>query len=89
MTAPVATSSSQTAVIITTEAETGHSFVYKLVKSVDEIPEVEAGVALEGWTAVTSGQAITVTSDDSIVMVAEVAAGSKPVGLGRASINVG
>lgn len=89
MTAPVATSSSQTSVIITTEAEAGHSFVYKLVDTVDNIPAVEYGTALEGWTAVTSGQTIAVTGANTIVMVAEVEAGNKPVGLGRASVNVG
>lgn len=89
MTAPVATSASQTSVIITTEAEAGNHFVYKLVKSGAEAPEVEYGTALEGWTAVTTGQTIAVTTDDAVVMVAEVDGTAKPVGLGRASINVG
>lgn len=89
MTAPAADSAAKTNVIIATEAEAGHSFVYKLVKTTDAIPAVTYGTALSGWTAITTGTAIAVASTDSIIMVAEVDAASKPVGVGRATINVG
>ena len=88
LTAPVATSSSQTAVLINTEAETGHSFVYTLATSVEDIPEVTYGTVLDGWTPVTSGTSIAVTEGASLVVVAEIDADGKPVGLGRAIINV-
>lgn len=88
MTSPVATSSSQTAVIITTEAEAGHKFVYKVFDTIDDKPEVAYGTALSGWNDITSGGTITVTGDNAYVMVAEVDAANKPVGAGTATINV-
>ena len=89
MTAPVAESSAQTAVIINTEAETGHTFVYKMVNTVsDGAPEVEFGTALDGWTAVTNGEKLAVGAGMSHIFVAEVDAENKPVGLGKAVINV-
>lgn len=88
LTAPSATSDSKTVVLINTEAGTGHSFVYKLAKSVDTVPAVTYGTALDGWTPVSTGGEVTVESDDAIVVVAEIDASNKPVGVGRSKINV-
>lgn len=86
-TAPVAESNAQTAVIVTTEAENGNHFVYKLVDTVENVPEVVYGTALADWASVTSGEKIAVAGE-KIIMVAEVGADNKPVGLGRAYVNV-
>lgn len=88
MTSPVATSSSETSVIITTLPGTGHSYVYKVYNTIDDKPEVAYGTALTDWTAVASGEKIAVTADNAYIMVAEVDADKNPVGVGTARINV-
>ena len=88
VTAPSATSNAKTVVLINTEAETGHTFVCKNAKSVDTLPEVTYGTALEGWTTVKSGTEVVVADGDALVVVCEVDADNKPVGMAYAKINV-
>lgn len=88
LTAPSATSNAKTVVLINTEAETGHTFVCKNATSVDTLPAVTYGTALSGWTAVKSGNEVVVATGDALVVVCEVDANSKPVGMAYAKINV-
>jgi len=88
MTAPSATSNAKTVVIIPTEAETGHTFVYQTFANTASAPAVSYGTALQGWTAVVNSAEITPTSGDSLIMVAEVDSATKPVGVGIAAINM-
>jgi hypothetical protein len=78
----------QTIVLINTEADTGHSFVYKAYASSGAAPEVAPGQALTDWTAVKSGDAVAPGDGMSMIMVAEVDADKKAVGTGTAKINM-
>ncbi len=85
MTSPV--SASESAVILTSEAETGNTFVYKTYASAEDKPAVTYGTALSGWTALPSGGRITASG--GYVMVAEVGSDNKPVGIGTAEVHLG
>ena len=78
----------QTVVLINTEAEPGHSFVYKVYTSASDVPAVVHGDDLSSWTAVQSGQAVTPGAGNSLIMVAEVDGEKKAVGTGTAKIHM-
>ncbi len=88
LTAPSATSNAKTVVIINTEAETGHTFVYKAYKSTEDAPEVVHGNALADWAAVTSGAEVVPGDGNTLIMVAEIDADKKPVGVGTTKVNL-
>lgn len=88
LTAPSGESNAQTVVIINTEPEAGHSFVFKAYASTEDAPAVTYGTALTDWTAVTNGQAVTPGAGNALIMVAEVDANKKPVGTGVAKVNM-
>ena len=88
LTAVSNTANDQTIVLINTEAETGHSFVYKAYASSSAAPTVTAGDDLSSWTAVKSGDAVAPGADMSMIMVAEVDGEKKAVGTGTAKIHM-
>ena len=88
MTAPSATSNTKTVVVIPTEAETGHTFVYKTFANTEDAPAVTYGAALSDWTAVANSEEITPAEGHALIMVAEVDGAKKPVGTGIAAINM-
>lgn len=81
-------SNDQTIVLINTEAEEGHSFVYKVYAAASAAPAVAPGEDLSSWTAVKSGDAIAPGEGMAMIMVAEVDADKKAVGTGTAKINM-
>lgn len=85
MTSPV--SASESAVMVTTEVETGNSFAYKLYADAESKPAVAYGTALSGWTTLPAGGKITASG--GYVAVAEVGSDNKPVGVGYAEVHVG
>ena len=88
LTAPSGESNVQTVVLINTEADTGHTFVYKAYTSVETAPAVAHGDDLSAWTAVTNGAAVTPGEGNALIMVAEVDADKKAVGTGVAKVNM-
>ena len=85
MTSPI--SASESAVMVTTEVETGNSFVYKLYTKAEDKPAVTYGTALSGWTTLPAGGKISASG--GYVAVAEVGSDNKPVGVGTAEVHVG
>lgn len=90
LTAPSATSSSQTVVLINTEAEDGHAFKYKTYANVEAIPAdlTEEFPNSSTSNAIRSGQAISVTSGHTVVVIVEVDGTGKILGVARTKINV-
>lgn len=87
MTAPSIGANGKTTVIITTEKEnSANTYMYQTYKGTK--PTVALDTALgTGWTAVTNSAEIQPTSGHTAIMVVEVNADKKPVGVGTATIN--
>ena len=86
VTSPSATSQ-KSAVVVTTLPEKGSTWAYKTGATVGAAPTY--GNTVTGFTALTNGQEIAVTSGHNFIEVVELDADSKAIGYGIARLNPG
>lgn len=86
VTSPSATSQ-KSAVVVTTLPEKGSTWAYKTGATVGAAPTY--GNTVSGFTALTNGQEIAVTSGHNFIEVVELDADSKAIGYGIARLNPG